>query len=194
MLDGQLPFGSRWILCAALGSVLGAGACATSSADDGAAGPASVAPASRERVQVGAPLPNVVVRAIKGDGKIAVGSLKGKVVLLDIWASWCAPCKEELPLLDDMAARLKDQGIEFMAVSIDEDKAAAEAFLSARPKWTLTVAHDPQGKLPDLLQPPKMPTSYLIDRQGILRYINAGFDRADAKKIEDRLLKLARSP
>jgi hypothetical protein len=67
----------------------------------------------------------------------------------------------------------------------------AGAFLSARPKWTLTVALDPQGKLPELLQPPKMPTSYLIDGNGVLRFINAGFERADAKKIESRLLALA---
>jgi hypothetical protein len=83
------------------------------------------------------------------------------------------------------------KGIEFVAVSIDEEKHAAEAFLGARPKWTLTVALDPQGKLPDLLQPPKMPTSYLIDGQGVLRFINAGFERADAKKIEARLLTSA---
>jgi thiol-disulfide isomerase/thioredoxin len=117
--------------------------------------------------------------------------MRGKVVLLDLWASWCGPCREEMPLLDDMAARLENKGIEFVAVSIDEEEAAASAFLSARPKWTMTVARDPQGKLPDLLQPPKMPTSYLIDSRGVLRYVNAGFDRSDAKKIEDRLLALA---
>jgi thiol-disulfide isomerase/thioredoxin len=140
---------------------------------------------------VGEPVPSIVVRSVKGGGKIDLGSMKGKVILLDIWASWCGPCREEMPLLDDMAARLKDKGIEFVAVSIDEEKAAAEAFLGARPKWTLTVAHDPQGKVPELLQPPKMPTSYLIDGQGVLRYVNAGFERADAKKIESRLLALA---
>jgi Thioredoxin-like len=96
-----------------------------------------------------------------------------------------------MPLLDDMAVRLKDKGIEFVAVSIDEEKAAAEAFLGARPRWTLTVVHDPQGKVPELLQPPKMPTSYLIDGKGVLRYVNAGFERADTKKIESRLLALA---
>jgi thiol-disulfide isomerase/thioredoxin len=184
----QRHLAQRWVLCAALCSSFGWSACATSG---GEVAVAHGKKAADGQVRVGEPLPSIVVRAVKGGGKIDLASMKGKVILLDIWASWCGPCREEMPLLDDMAARLKDEGIEFVAVSIDEEKAAAEAFLGARPKWTLTVAHDPQGKVPDLLQPPKMPTSYLIDGQGVLRYINAGFERADAKKIEDRLLALA---
>jgi thiol-disulfide isomerase/thioredoxin len=184
----QRRFGLRWVLWAGVWSCLGASACATSGAEE----PSGHGDKARGgQIRVGEPLPEIVVHAVKGGGKIDLGSMKGKVVLLDIWASWCGPCKEEMPLLDDMAARLKDRGIEFVAVSIDEEKAAAEAFLSVRPKWTLRVGHDPQGKVPELLQPPKMPTSYLIDGQGILRYVNAGFERTDAKKIEDRLLSLA---
>ena len=180
--------GSRWALCAVVCSALGATACATSGAEESVAQGKKVA---RGQVRVGEPVPSIVMRAVKGGSKIDLGSMKGKVILLDIWASWCGPCREEMPLLDDMAVRLKDKGIEFVAVSIDEEKAAAEAFLGARPRWTLTVAHDPQGKVPELLQPPKMPTSYLIDGKGVLRYVNAGFERADTKKIESRLLALA---
>lgn len=141
--------------------------------------------------RVGDPMPAIVVRTMKGGHPIDLSEMKGKVVLLDIWASWCGPCKEEMPLLDDMAARLKSKGIEVLAVSIDEEKAAAESFLRSRGRWTLTVAHDPKGEVPELMQPPKMPTSYIIDGQGILRFVNAGFERADAKRIEDRLLALA---
>jgi thiol-disulfide isomerase/thioredoxin len=141
--------------------------------------------------RVGAPLPGLVVQTVKGGRSIDLSDMKGKVVLLDIWASWCGPCKEEMPLLDEMAGRLKPKGIEFVAVSIDEDKAAAESFLRTRGKWSLTIAHDPKGKVPDAMQPPKMPTSYIVDAQGIVRYVNAGFDRSDVKKIEDRLLTLA---
>lgn len=185
----QRRFGWRSVLCAALCcSSLGGIGCATSGAEE----PSGQAKKARSgQVRVGEPLPAIVVHTVKTGRTLDLGSMKGKVVLLDIWASWCGPCKEEMPLLDDMAARLKDKGVEVVAVSIDEEKAAAEAFLSARPRWTLTVAHDPQGKVPQVLQPPKMPTSYLIDGRGVLRYVNAGFERADAKKIEDRLLALA---
>ncbi|HEX3694031.1 MAG TPA: TlpA disulfide reductase family protein [Polyangia bacterium] len=140
---------------------------------------------------VGAPVPAIAVRTVDGKRTVDLAKLKGKVVLLDIWASWCGPCREELPLLDEMAARLKSKGVVVVAVSIDEEKDAAQAFLAARDQWTLTVAHDPKGIVPALMQPPKMPTSYLIDARGVLRYVNAGFDRADARKIEDRLVALA---
>jgi thiol-disulfide isomerase/thioredoxin len=187
-------FVSGSVLCASLLVCLGGAGCASTGASEAgeSGGPGGHGKkAAGGPISVGEPIPGIVVHAVKGGREIDLGAMKGKVVLLDIWASWCGPCKEELPLLDDMAARLKDKGIQFVAVSIDEEKAAAEAFLSSRPKWTLTVAHDPKGKVPELLQPPKMPTSYLIDGQGVLRYVNAGFERADAKKIEDRLLALA---
>jgi len=183
----------RCILGATLSISLGAAGCATSGAQEGQKGQEGRGGGRTHggQVSVGEALPRIVVHTVGGGTTIDLASMKGQVVLLDIWASWCGPCKEEMPLLDDMASRLRDKGIEIVAVSIDEDKASAEAFLSARPKWTLTVAHDPEGKVPELLQPPKMPTAYLVDGKGVLRYINAGFERNDAKKLEDRLLALA---
>jgi len=141
--------------------------------------------------KVGAPMPSILVQQFDGGGKIDLGSMKGKVVLVDIWASWCGPCKEEMPLLDELAGRLKKKGVEIIAVSIDEDKESAEAFLSSRPRWSLTVAHDPKGKLPDALHPGKMPSSYVLDAHGIIRYVNEGFERGDLNAIEKRLVALA---
>jgi thiol-disulfide isomerase/thioredoxin len=146
---------------------------------------------SQNSGKVGDPMPSVLVRQFADGGKINLGSLKGKVVLVDIWASWCGPCKEEMPLLDELAGRLKKKGVQIIAVSIDEDKESAEAFLSSRPSWSLTVAHDPKGKLPEALHPGKMPSSYVVDAEGIIRYVNEGFERGDLKVIEKRLLALA---
>jgi cytochrome c biogenesis protein CcmG/thiol:disulfide interchange protein DsbE len=144
-----------------------------------------------KRQEVGDPMPELQFARLDGRGDIRLAALKGKVVLLDIWASWCVPCKEEMPLLDEMAGRLHRRGVEIIAVSVDEDRASAEAFAGTRPRWTLTLAHDPQGRVPDLLQPAKMPTSYVIDGAGVVRAINSGFDRADAPRIEARLRQLA---
>jgi thiol-disulfide isomerase/thioredoxin len=161
------------------------GGCASSpSADAGNAGRAGA-------VAIGAPLPRLVVNDLRSGAAVSLPSLQGKVVLLDIWASWCAPCREELPMLDDMAMRLESKGVAIVAVSIDEEKAQAIDFLKSRERWTLRVAHDPEGKLPSALEPPKMPTSYVIDRRGVLRAVNAGFERADAARIEAELTRLA---
>jgi thiol-disulfide isomerase/thioredoxin len=140
---------------------------------------------------VGQMMPPITVRTLEGGRAIDLRALRGKVVLVDIWASWCAPCKEEMPMLDEIAARLKRKGVEIIAVSIDEQRSSALTFLRSRPHWSLTLAHDPEGKVPELLQPPKMPTSYIIDGHGILRYVNTGFERADAQRMEQRLLALA---
>ena len=91
-----------------------------------------------------------------------------------------------------MARRLKAQGIDILAVSVDQERANVDKFLRApRGRWALTVAHDPRGAIAERLQPDKMPTSYVVDRAGIVRYVNAGFLPEDAPTIEQRLLEVA---
>jgi cytochrome c biogenesis protein CcmG/thiol:disulfide interchange protein DsbE len=140
--------------------------------------------------QVGAPLPPLKVETLGGK-QIDVASYRGRVLLLDVWASWCGPCKQELPMLDAMAKRLKGQGVEILAVSVDQERANVEKFMHGRGRWELTVAHDPAGVIADRLQPDKMPTSYIVDRSGIVRYVNAGFVPDDAPGIERRLREVA---
>jgi cytochrome c biogenesis protein CcmG/thiol:disulfide interchange protein DsbE len=167
-----------------LAVLLGCSAC-------GGAEQAAASPTGNSGMAVGQQAPDVEFDALKGSGTIKLGELRGKVVLLDFWASWCAPCQEELPLLDDMSTRLKSKGIEIVGLSIDENKADAEHFLTRKSSWALTLGHDPEQKVADEFKPPKMPTSYVIDRKGIVRQVNAGFERADAKKIEAQLVDLA---
>ena len=148
-------------------------------------------PAGKGGSVVGRTLPDMRLAALNGGRGVRLSDYKGKVVLLDVWASWCAPCKQELPMLDDMAPRLKSKDIEIVAVSIDDSRQDAEEFLRSRRKWSIKLAHDPDGKLPGKLQPPKMPSSYFIDRNGVIRQVNAGFEHGDAQKIESRLVALA---
>jgi thiol-disulfide isomerase/thioredoxin len=169
---------------AALALALACLGCATT----GGAGGEGTASASGA---VGAPLPPLKVDALSGK-TINVASYKGRVLLLDVWASWCDPCKQELPVLNEMAGRLKSQGIDILAVSVDQERANVDKFLRSHGgHWHLTVAHDPRGEVAEQLQPDKMPTSYVVDRSGIVRYVNAGFLPADASTIEQHLLEVA---
>jgi len=136
------------------------------------------------------PMPDLTLKPMHGRAPIRLASLKGKVVLLDLWASWCAPCREELPLLDDLAHRLRGQGVEIIAVSLDEDRAAADELVGLRPRWHLTMVHDPS--VGERLNPPAMPSSYLIDARGRLQQVNAGYQPGDIPRIEARLRALAR--
>jgi len=140
--------------------------------------------------QVGLPAPEITVQRISGK-PVSLSNYRGQVVLLDIWASWCVPCKQELPMLDDIASRLHHRGVEILAVSVDQERENVVKFLGARGHWALTIAHDSKGEIADRLQPDKMPTSYIIDRQGIIRYVNYGFQPSDAQIIERRLADLA---
>ena len=140
--------------------------------------------------QVGQPAPEITVQRISGK-PVSLSNYRGQVVLLDIWASWCGPCKQELPMLDDIASRLHHRGVEILAVSVDQERENVVKFLGARGHWALTIAHDSTGEIADRLQPDKMPTSYIIDRQGIIRYVNYGFQPSDAATIEQRLADLA---
>jgi thiol-disulfide isomerase/thioredoxin len=142
---------------------------------------------------VGSPVPEVKITGFDGRA-FDRGALAGQVVLLDLWASWCAPCKEELPLLDSMAARLRAKGVTILAVSIDENRDDALGFLKSKGRWALSLAHDPEGRLAERLKPSRMPTSYIIDRAGIIRAVNAGFEREDVARIEARLTQLASQP
>jgi thiol-disulfide isomerase/thioredoxin len=172
--------------CSLLGVMLTvtASSCATGGGDSAGAS------AGGGGNQVGQQAPDLTVEKMSGKS-VSVASYRGQVLLLDVWASWCGPCKQELPMLDDIAARLRSRGVEILAVSVDQERANVVKFLGARDRWALTIAHDPAGEVAERLQPEKMPTSYIIDRQGIIRYVNYGFVPSDARKIESRLSDLA---
>jgi cytochrome c biogenesis protein CcmG/thiol:disulfide interchange protein DsbE len=120
---------------------------------------------------------------------LKLSSLRGKVVLLDFWASWCEPCKKELPLLSQLAPRLRQKGIEIVAVNIDDDKKNAEDFVRAK-GIRLTVVSDGSKKIVGRWEPPKMPSSFVIDKSGVVRAINGGFEPGDESKLEAQLLAL----
>jgi peroxiredoxin len=127
-------------------------------------------------------------QTLKGE-TLKLSRLRGKVVLLDFWASWCEPCKKELPVLARMAPRMKQRGVEIVAVNIDENRANAEAFLKSH-GLDLTVVYDQGHKIVGEWEPPKMPSSFVIDRDGVIRAVNAGFDTGDESKLEQQLISL----
>lgn len=147
---------------------------------------------SAGRVVVGQPLPEIELASLEGRG-LKLSSFRGKVVLLDVWASWCEPCKEELPWLDDVAARLRGRGVEVLAVSVDQEVANVRTFLRRKSGgWNLKVFHDPAGQIAERLQPPRMPTSYVLDRGGVVRMVNEGYHPKDAQRLEAKLAELSR--
>ena len=120
------------------------------------------------------------------DGKVEADSLRGKVVLVDFWASWCVPCKQSFPWLHEMHDRYAGNGLRIVAINLDKQREKSEAFLQANPV-PFTVAYDPLGKTAEAFRVKAMPTSFLLNRAGELVYTHAGFDRKDAAAFEQRI-------
>ena len=100
--------------------------------------------------------------------------LPGKVVLLDFWASWCGPCKESFPVLNELQKKYGQRGFTVLAVSVDEAPAQMDRFLADHPA-SFPVAHDALHKLVEIAAVEAMPSSYLVDRAGVIRFMHSGF-------------------
>ncbi|HJW72988.1 MAG TPA: redoxin family protein [Geothrix sp.] len=95
----------------------------------------------------------------------SLADLKGQVVVVDFWASWCGPCRKSLPELDGLQDRYAAQGVKVVGVSLDDDLGAVTAFLEKIPV-RFTILHDPAGKSGEAFSVVAMPTTFLIDREG----------------------------
>jgi peroxiredoxin len=116
---------------------------------------------------IGEAAPNFTLQ--DSDRKVTLSDLRGKVVVLNFWASWCPPCIEETPSLVQMQQRLKDRGVTVLSVSIDQEESAYHRFLAEYQMQDLLTVRDPDEKSPSLYGTHGWPESYIIDPDGIVR-------------------------
>lgn len=117
---------------------------------------------------------------------ISTASLEGKTVYVDFWASWCAPCLTSLPLYNDMYHKYKDQGLEIVAINVDNPIEDGLDFLLDTPLDFLIPA-DPDGEAAELFEVIGMPTSYLIEPDGTVKLVHMGFRSGDIEMIEEAI-------
>lgn len=120
---------------------------------------------------------------------INLEKLKGKVVYLDFWASWCDPCRKSFPWMNDMHDRYNGKDFTIIAVNLDSSKAEADKFLKKVPA-DFNIAYDPEGLVAEKYNLKAMPTSYLIDKTGKLVFAHKGYREGDADKIEQKIRQL----
>lgn len=151
------------------------------------AGAALASPAAA--LDAGDPAPDFRAKALGSRETHSLADYRGKVVYLDFWASWCAPCAVALPVIDSFREEFGADGFEVLAVNVDSDPAKALQFLSLRPVGYPSVA-DPEGELPRRFEVQTMPTSFLIDRQGVIRRVHRGFKKSDEDELRREIVEL----
>lgn len=139
-------------------------------------------------LSAGSRAPEIGLKDLQGR-PIQMARLRGKVVVVDFWATWCGPCKEEMPVLDRLYRKYRKDGLVVVGVSQDRKASNVRSFLQRRPV-AFPIVHDGDHRVARRYRPSKMPSSYVIDRKGIVRHVHQGYSSGDAARFEREIKAL----
>jgi len=122
---------------------------------------------------------------------VSLSSLKGQVVLINFWATWCGPCRKEMPLLEQIQKKYAPLGFTMLGVNVEEDTRLMEAFLKDVPV-TFPILLDPANGVSKLYNVSAMPSTVIVDRKGNVRFIHQGYQTGDESKYQDMIRQLIR--
>jgi cytochrome c biogenesis protein CcmG/thiol:disulfide interchange protein DsbE len=117
---------------------------------------------------------------------VELDKLRGNVVYVDFWASWCGPCKRSFPWMNEMTRKYGPKGLTIVAINVDKKREDAEKFLKLTPA-EFTVVYDPAGNVPASWQVTAMPSSYLVDASGKVVLVESGFKDERKGEVEARI-------
>jgi thiol-disulfide isomerase/thioredoxin len=134
-------------------------------------------------------MPNYEAKLLDGS-VFRLSDRRSKVVLLNVWATWCGPCRYEIPELQAMHEKYSPRGLEVVGVSIDDPgmESDVRTFVQGE-KMTYPVVLDPQGRIAELFETTVIPTSVLIDRSGTIVWMHRGIVSAGDRSLQQALQK-----
>lgn len=154
----------------------------------------ALAPAAAQALASGVRAPEIGLAAIaNGSGNIDLAGLRGQAFIVDFWASWCGPCADEMPVLERLYTQHRQAGFSVIGVSQDSAADNVRQFLRRIPV-SFPIVLDQSHAVAGRYSPPRMPTSYLVDRRGIVRHVHAGFRSGDAAAMEREVAALVAQP
>jgi peroxiredoxin len=138
---------------------------------------------------LGSPAPAFALDTANGKGKFDLGKVKGKVVVVDFWATWCDPCKKSFPKLQELYTKYNASGMELIGLSEDEENAGIKEFGNSHGA-KFPLAWDSGKSIAGQWQPKSMPTTFVVDRNGIVRFAHLGYHDGDEAEIEKEVKSL----
>ncbi len=136
------------------------------------------------------PAPDFTLKSNSGEN-IKLSELRGQVVMINFWASWCGPCRQEMPLLDQLYQRYQPMGFTLLGVNVEEDSAAANKVLKEIPV-SFPVLYDNKNQVSETYQVRAMPSTVLIDRDGQVRYLHKGYQPGYEEEYQQQIRELVR--
>ena len=133
--------------------------------------------------------PSCALTTLDGNPTYNLQELKGKVVYMDFWASWCPPCVKSFSFLNQLDHDMRDKGLHVIGVNLDEKVADAKEFLAKHPV-DFSIVADPSKQCAKVFELMAMPTSYLIDRKGAIRHIHQGFRPGETEELRALITQL----
>jgi thiol-disulfide isomerase/thioredoxin len=138
----------------------------------------------------GSPAPALVLPARDG-GKVDLASLKGEVVMINFWATWCGPCRQEMPLLAQLHTKYEPLGFTLLGVNVEPDSAAAVDWLKGVPVG-FPILFDRDSAVAGRFGVEGMPSTVFVDRNGKVRYVHRGYKPGDEAKYADMIRSLVK--
>lgn len=127
----------------------------------------------------------------RAGGEVSLAGLKGDVVLINFWATWCGPCRKEMPVLEQIYRRYKSLGFTLLAVNVEEDSEGAVRWLEQVPV-SFPVLFDRDSRVSKLYDVTAMPSTVIVDRQGRVRYVHYGYTPGTENVYQDQIRSLIR--
>lgn len=132
--------------------------------------------------------PDFTLKSQSGEN-IKLSELRGKVVFINFWASWCGPCRQEMPVLDQLYQRYRDLDFTVLGVNVEENPDAARSLLKDVPV-TFPILFDSSNSVTKLYQVKGMPSSILVDRDGNMRHVYMGYQRGHEQEYQNQVRAL----
>jgi len=129
--------------------------------------------------------------AARDGGKVRLADLKGQVVMINFWATWCGPCRQEMPLLAQLNTKYEPLGFTLLGVNVEPDSAAAVTWLKSMPV-TFPILFDTDSAVAGSFGVEGMPSTVFVDRKGQVRYIHRGYKPGDEAKYADMIRSLVK--